>query len=136
MSAKIGNCHLQAYLDRPFNVPFSQADYEAALLADWRQGRPEEIRDDEQGMGTIVSAEGFIGYVGTKRGGEPVSDFRSVAVGRSKRLVFAVNAAGRAFYVGDVRKPRPHRVRVNPLRGEHRSGPTPSWDGRRHGRWG
>jgi hypothetical protein len=116
VTAKTTISHLQAFLSRPFYQPYSPADYEAALLADWRQGRPEEIRDDDQGMGTIVSAEGFIGYVGTKRGGEPVTDFRSVAIGRTCRSVFAVDPAGRAYYVGDIRKPRPHQVRYTHLR--------------------
>lgn len=109
--------HLQAYLERTRfgQEKFTQAGYESAVLADWRQGRPEQIRDDDDGMGTIVSAEGFIGYVGTKKGGESVTDFRSVSIGRTRRSVFAVDSAGRAYYVGDIWKPKAHRL-VNPLR--------------------
>jgi hypothetical protein len=138
--------HLQAHIERrgpPAGVSYVEA-YRAAVLADWKIARPEEVQDDGNGCGVIRSSDGFIGCVGTTSGSEkPLHDFRSSrkSARSRQRIVFAVDEEGVVWVVGYMRKPRStealaKREAARLDRRDTRSfgGSLPSWDGRRR-RW-
>jgi|GEM_PF-4170996 len=101
---------LQAYI-KARRPRFDQAEYQAALEADWQAGRPEQIAEYDCRMGlsggVIRSADSFVGYVGTMRfDGTQLSEYRSIPRGNGStwREVFARDVDGQVWHVGKIRR--------------------------------
>jgi hypothetical protein len=99
---------LEAFIRRPNYLGWDSNAYREAIEADWRDGRPETICErDGNGMGTIYTADGYLGYVGIADAWHnKLTDFRSIAKNHNPtwRYVYAKGYDGRVWMVGKIRK--------------------------------
>ncbi len=95
----------KSHLDEFLKGRYSLEGYQSACQADWEQGEPIDVGDDGNGMGPAVDGHRWVGYVGVAAGDRQLHEFRAVPTDNPRRRrVFAVDPAGRAFYIGMLAK--------------------------------